>query len=264
MKKEIKEKLPNWYKNLDGMGSIMTADLDSLLGHYFIGKKFNINCSAFFDFNSISFSEDKRGKMFGIDLDIVSNGKTFGNHITHFYKNESAINLNNYVGNIKYYQKYPLSTVLLILSLYNFDMESMTDEQLKIIYCIDASYGGWYTDVEMFRNSYNNWLNRLGIRFLEDRLLKNMTKSDWNNIRKKYNLNSGIYVDEDGYLKTNIKLDEISKVFNDKIELPKEKFHLHKSYEYLTINPSKQAIPPRDKIISMAWTRKNQLKLTIK
>lgn len=260
---EIRDKLSPWYKNLDGKNSILTGDFDSLFGHHLIKKKFDIDVKGFYNFKSIYFTDGDRKNTFGIDMDTMG-GKTFGNHLTHFYKNTNAINLNNYVGNIKYYQKYPFSTVMLILSLYDFDMESMTDEQLKIILAIDVGFKGYYTDKQFFKDVYLKWLDRLDIRFLEDRILKKTTRKEMYDIILKYNLNGTIRIDPEGYLETNIDLEKISEVFDDIIELPTHQFNLHKSYQYRVINPNTQSVPDRDNIISMAWTSNNELKMTIK
>lgn len=258
---EIKEKLPSWYKNLEGKKAILTGDIDSLMAYYFLHKLFNIVVGGFYNFKNIYKVGTEWGKTFGIDMDTIQ-GHTFGNHLTHFYKNENAINLNNVVGNIKYYQKFPLSTTILICSLYDIDLESMTDEQLKIILAIDVGFKGYYSD--FFKPHYLKWLDRLGYRFLEDRILKKHTIDEMYQVIKKYGLHESIRVNAEGHLQTKIKLDEISEVFGDIIALPTDKFNLHKSYTYKVINPEYQAVPPRDEIISMAWTKKSELKLTIK
>ena len=103
------------------------------------------------------------------------------------------------------------------------------------------------------------------MRFLEDRILKKMTVRDFIAINKKYNLSGIIRVDpEDGLLESNIDLHKISETFNDTIELPGHQFNLHKTYDYHIINPERQSIPDKENIISMAWTKKNELKMTIK
>lgn len=266
MNKDIKQNLPEWYKNLNKYSAILTGDSDSLMGYHFIKSKFpDIKVVGFFTFKSYYETKEikfDRKQLFGIDLDILQ-GKTFGNHLTHFYKNKDAINLNNQYCN-KYYKKFPFSTTLLILSLYDFDLESFTDEQLKILLAIDSSFKGYYTNNEKFKEVYIDWLDKLDTRFLEDRILKHMTIENFRDIQQKYNLNGIIKVDDRGYLQTNIQLDELSRVFNDKIELPQHKFKLKHTYTYKIINPIYEAIPNRKYIISMAWTEKNKLRLTLK
>lgn len=261
MKQEIKDKLPQWYNDLNELDAVITNDIDSLLGYYFIKKKFpNVGVKGFYNFNEY-YNTGSKKKAFGVDLDVIR-GRTFGNHITHFYKNPDAINLNN-LYNIKYYQKYPLNTVLLILSLYDFDLESFTDEQLKIILAIDSAHTGYYASNEHFKNVYTTWLDRLDIRFLEDRILKNMTFADFKAIQNKYNLNGTIEV-VNNKLYTNINLGALSLALNDIIELPKDSFKKGQTYTYQIIDPMQEAIPDREDIISMAWTYKDTLKLTLR
>lgn len=262
MKSVFKNKLPKWYKNINLNDKIViTNDIDALLSHHFLHKKFKCEIGGFYDFNNLYFTDCKDKNFIGVDLDCLK-GRTFGNHFTYFYKNEDAINLNNCY-KLKYHQKYPLNTVLLILSLYDFDIETMTDEQLAILLSIDSAYRGYYTDNEYFKNIYLKWLDMLDIGFLKNRILKHMTPRDFADIAKRFNLNGTIKVNKNGRLSTNIKLDELSQVFDDDIQLPQDKFNLHSQYQYLIINPNKQAIPPREKIISMAWTRKNQLRMSV-
>lgn len=263
MKQEIREKLPTWYNDLNGQEAILTNDFDSLMGYNLIKKVFpDIQVRGFYDFNSYYRTNNKCNKTFGIDLDTLQ-GRCFGNHITHFYKNPDAINLNN-IFKIKYYQKYPLSTAMLICSLYNIDIEKWTDEQLKVLLTIDSAYTGYYADSQYFVDIYTSWLDKLGFRFLEDRILKHMTPAKFSKIKAKYYINFAIRINEDGYLETNIKLDSLSELFNDIIELPDDKFIQTNTYTYKKINPMKEAIPDREDIISMAWTYKNTLKLTLK
>lgn len=265
MKQAIKERLPSWYRDLSNHAAILTGDIDSLMGYHFIRKLFGCNIAGFFTFKQYYESKEievNNKLLFGIDLSILQ-GKTFDNHLTHFHKNDYAINLNNQYCN-KYYQKFPFSTTLLILSLYDFDLESFTDEQLKILLAIDSSFKGYYTDNERFTKVYISWLDKLDIRFLEDRIFKHMTIENFRDMQQKYNLNGIIKVDDRGYLRTNIKLDELSRVFTDKIELPQHKFKLKHTYTYKIINPIYEAIPNREHIISMAWTEKNKLRLTLK
>lgn len=261
MKKELKGKLPNWYKDIDGTDIILTGDIDSLMGYYLLKRKFNVEVGGFYDFNRIYRVNDDFENCIGIDMDTVS-GYTIGNHITHFYKNKDAINLNNYCKIDKYYKKYSLSTAILICSLYDFDLESMTDEQLKILLAIDTGFKGYYTD--FFKPHYLKWLDRLDYKFLEDRILKQYTDDELYQVIVDYRLNKPITVNGEGFLHTDIRLDKISEVFDGIIELPTDKFHLHRCYDYQIINPMYQVIPPKNKIISMAWTKKNELKLTLK
>ncbi len=175
MKREIKEKLPQWYNEINPKRDklMLTNDIDSLFGCWLLKQLFGIEIKSFYDFRSIYFADGIRKGFIGVDLDSCQ-GRTFGNHIT-YYKNPEAINLNN-IFDIKYYQKYPFNTVILISWLYNIDIKKWTDEQLQVLLAIDSAYKGYYTKNSRFKKVYTDWLDKLDYRFLEDRILKKMTK----------------------------------------------------------------------------------------
>lgn len=260
MKQEIKDRLPTWWKSLKGLDAVISNDIDSLTGYYFIKKVFpDVGLKGFFDFETYYDAGSKR-RAFTIDLDTLQ-GRAFGNHMT-YHTNPDAINLNN-LYNIKYHEKYPLNTVLLILSLYDFDLESFTDEQLKIILAIDSAYKGFYTKNDYFKGIYITWLDRLDIGFLESRILDNMTVQDFKEIQKKYNL-SGTLEIVNNRLYTNIDLARLSMAFNDIIELPRCKFTVGDTYNYTVINPRIDTVPEPEDIISIAWTYSDKIKMTLK
>lgn len=263
MKQELREKLPTWYKDLEDCKLVLTNDLDSLLGCYLLNKYFGCEIKSFYDFNSIYFAKDTEKKNFiGVDLDTIK-GKTIGNHMV-WYKNEDSINLNNHI-NVKYYKKYPFNTVMLILSLYDIDITQWTDEQLKVLLSIDSAYTGYYADSQHFVDVYTDWLDKLDFRFLEDRILKDMTPAKFSReVKAKYYTNFTIRINKDGYLETDIDLDSLSKLFNDIIELPKDKFFLERSFTYEKINPMKEIVPDKENIFSLAWIYKNTLKMSLK
>ena len=228
MRQDIKNKLPEWYKDLEGSKLLLTDDIDSLLSCCILHKLFGCEVKGYYDFNSIYFSSDTEINNFvGVDLDTMG-GRTFGNHMV-WYKNEYSINLNNHI-NTRYYKKYPFSTVMLICSLYDIDIEKWTDEQLKVLLAIDSAHTGYYADSQHFVDVYTDWLDRLDFRFLEDRVLKNMSKYDFKQIQNKYNLSGTIEMIK-GKLYTNINLGRLSLLFDDIIELPTDFFMKCKDYD---------------------------------
>ena len=262
MRQYIKDKLPEWYKNLDeDTKLLLTNDIDSLLSCYFLNKYFNCQIKGFYNFKELYFAKDTKIENFvGVDLDTVGSGRSFGNHLS-WYTNQDAINLNN-LYNEKYYKKYPFSTVMLILSLYDINIEKWTDEQLKVLLAIDSAFVGYYSTNKHFVEVYTDWLDRLDFRFLEDRILKHMTKKDFRDIQMKYNLNGSIEMFK-GKLYTNINLSRLSVLFDDIIELPQDCFVLNKVYETVTINPFKDTVPEPKNIFSMAWIYKNTLTMSL-
>ena len=69
-------------------------------------------------------------------------------------------------------------------------------------------------------------------------------------IMDKYNLYASIDM-VDGYLRTDIKLNELNKLFGFNLELPSKEFLLCKKFI------KKTGIPAEDNIFSLAWTYKN-------
>ena len=257
---EITARLPQWYSNLDNKSAIITGDIDSLMGYYMLRQRFDIYINGFYDFNALYLADTNEKDMFGVDLDSL-HIPSFGNHITHFHKNYNAVNLNN-IFDIKYHQKFPFSTTLLVLALYGFGLESFSDEQLKIVLAIDCGFKGYYSK-PYFKEVYIEWLDKLDIRFLEDRVLSTTTKEELYNVIQEYNLAGNIRVDTDGYLQTDIDLDAIGKIFDDRIDLPIYPFQQVQKYQYEVINPYDQSIPNKKDIFSMAWTDTNTLKMSL-
>ena len=264
MNLKIKERLPDWYKNIDNTRDklILTNDIDSLLSCSLLKQLFGVEIKSFYNFKALYFADCKRKGFIGVDLDSCR-GRIFGNHIT-YYKNPDAINLNN-VFDISYYQKYPFNTVMLICFLYDIDIKKWTDEQLQVLLSIDSAYKGYYTNNLHFKKVYTNWLDRLGYRFLEDRILKSMTMKDFTQTQRKYNLNGSIKMGKSGRLKTNIKLDKLNKLFSDiiHIELPQDEFKKGRDFTLKQVNPVIETVVPQELIFSMAWTYKNQLKMSL-
>ena len=267
MKREIKEKLPQWYLKINPEKDklMLTDDIDSLLSCCLLKQLFDIEIKSFYDFKALYFADGIERKHFiGVDLDTCNNkSRVFGNHIT-YYKNTNAINLNN-IFDIKYYQKYPFSTVLLICFLYNIDISKWTDEQLKVILAIDSAFKGYYSANNHFKKVYTNWLDKLGYRFLEDRILSKMTMKDFAQIQRRYRLSGYIKIGKNGRLKTNIDLDKLNNLFNDiiHIKLPQDKFKKGRDFTLKQVNPVIETVPPEKLIFSQAWTYKNQLKMSL-
>lgn len=260
----IRSKLPNWHNQINPLRDklLLTDDIDSLLSCAFLQDIFNLEIKGFYNFNSIYFAENtKREGFMGVDLDSTA-GRTLGNHIT-YYKNDDAINLNNYFS-IKYYQKYPLNTALLTCWLYGVDLTAMTDEQLQVLLAIDSAFKGYYATKSHFKKVYTDWLDRLDIGFLDNRILGKMSQRDFTLIQNKYGLSNKIWV-EDSQLQTNIELDRLNNLFSDiiQIELPNDTFVKGMDFKYLTIDPTKEKPPLQKQVFSSAWTYKNELKLSL-
>ncbi len=236
---KIRERLPDWYLKINPEKDklMLTNDIDSLMGCSILRQLFDMEIKSFYDFKSIYFAD-------GIE--------------------RKAINLNN-IFDIKYYQKYPFNTVILISWLYNIDIEKWTDEQLQVLLSIDTSFKGYYIDNSHFKKVYTDWLDKLDYRFLEDRILKKMTKKDFAQIQRRYRLSGYIKIGKNGRLKTNIDLKKLNTLFSDiiHIELPQDKFKKGRDFTLKQVNPATETVVPQELIFSMAWIYKNQLKMSL-
>ena len=138
---------------------------------------------------------------------------------------------------------------------------NLFDEQLKIVLLLIVDLR--VITVNPISKKLYWGLDKLDIRFLEDRVLSTTTKEELYNVIQEYNLAGNIRVDTDGYLQTDIDLDAIGKIFDDRIDLPIYPFQQVQKYQYEVINPYDQSIPNKKDIFSMAWTDTNTLKMSL-
>ncbi|MGJ7044628.1 hypothetical protein [Thermoanaerobacterium thermosulfurigenes] len=241
---------------------ILSNDIDSLLSCRILELIKGYKINYFFDFNSIYRINEPINQVIGVDIDF-KNLKCWSNHYTRngSYHNENSANLNNTFVMTNYFDKYAGSTLLEIISYYDFDISKFSDEAKMILWAIDVAYKGFYR--KKFRDVHKKWF--ISVLQLSDlySILSNHTENDFIEIMKKYNLNSKIWIDKEGYLKTNIKLDEISKVLGFSIELPKEKFIKSRDFQYEVREAENLINIDTSKIISIARTRLDEVRLSI-
>ncbi len=162
MKKQIKRRLPQWYKSNEDYGLILTDDLDSLLGCAIIQSvkpNWKIEQAMIFKGNKKRYEQGKDSVLkdylgitsnathecIGVDL-ALQQGKCFDNHLYRISGadkiNQESINLNNVFGITKqsYYKKYCSSTVLLLWSLYDLPKENLSEELMMVLLAIDGTY----------------------------------------------------------------------------------------------------------------------------
>ncbi|MBB2482975.1 hypothetical protein H5P36_22700 [Bacillus sp. APMAM] len=270
MKKELKEKFPEWCSDMEqGQNTLMlTDDLDSLLGctieKYVKGNDINY----FFDFNKIYVADrsDKR-KVIGIDL-ALHKGKSWCNHVVRIsvndYVNPQTANINAlmkvYSGN--YTKKYAMSTALTMWSYYGLPLPA-TKEGKMILLSIDSGYLGHYR--KSFNNTHTQYLKLLGFDELID-LLNETDESEFVEIQEKYNTKAKIQLNNEGYLTTTLPLAELQGFFDFPIKLPTQQFTLRNQFKVEKGSTyhisSKDQIDKR--IISFALTKSNIYKYTYK
>lgn len=264
MNKYAKQLFPTWVNDTRQYDLILSNDIDSLMSCIFLEKIKGYNINYFFNFNSFYRPykiNEVKNPIIGIDIDF-RNLKCWSNHYTRNagYHNVNSANLNNIIVN-DYYAKYAGSTLLEIISYYDFDISNLSDEAKMILLAIDVAYKGFYR--KKFKDIHKKWLvNVLQLKDLYS-ILSNHSESDFINVIKKYNLNGKIWIDKDGYLQTNIKLDELSKVFGFSIELPKQRFIKSRDFQYEIRQAENLINIDTSKIISIARTRFDEVKLSI-
>ena len=228
----MREKLPQWYKKLDEETAlVLTNDIDSLASCYVLEQLFGCEIKGFYDFKRMFLSE-KPKRAVGVDLDL-KRGNCFSNHKT-YYKNEKAINLNNVVDDQRYFMKYPFSTLILVLWLYEVDLGQFNDEQLRVILAIDSSYKGFYGD---FQWVHEHWLKTMELEVLKD-ILDRSKLQDFEEVKRKYNLNAIIEMSKDDMkLHTDIRIDKLNELFGIDMKLPDSEIEVFKTYRKMKLNP---------------------------
>lgn len=227
MQKSIKQLLPQWAESEEKFDLILSNDLDSLLSCMVLKEVKGYDIKYFYDFNAI-YSIDGQPlteDVIGVDIALIK-GKCFDNHVTKMSKydwfNNEAINLNNIYGacgnDDMYFTKYNLSTALLVYSYYDFPLPE-TEEGKMILLAIDSSYMGYYNGFERDKEANKKFLcDVLDMEELYNIQVKNKCCFKFANLDNKYNLSRKIFIDNDGYLKTNINLDRF------KFKLPSSRF----------------------------------------
>ena len=284
LKDELKQKLPQWYKDTENQyGLVLTDDLDSLFSCAILKAKMNWDIEQVMLFNAKQNSEisvDWHGvaenathEAIGVDFARV-NGKCFDNHVTLFnsddtYNNE-AINLNHICGinrNI-YGQKYNSSTVLLLWSLYDLPKENLPDELMMLLLTIDSTYYSFFHNNKQFQRQNRRWLvDQLNLpQFYECQTRHK--QYEFTEIAKKYGVKEKIYV-KDHHLHTDIDIDGINDLLlwdtNVWLELPTNKFYTKDFYKDITVdikNNPNCISDICDDPYCYALTRKNQIKFS--
>jgi hypothetical protein len=268
MKREVEHLFPDWTNHIYIQKDlILSDDIDSLMSCCLLKEMtsdtWNIN--YFYDFKGVYRARKSENDVVAIDIATVR-GKNFDNHVTKAYENdtfnEDSANLNLILNKHRhnYCEKYPFSTLLTIWSYYDIDLP-ISKEGKAILLSIDSAFKGHYTNVEQYKQIHTEWFEILGMTELIDVLEKHDSQY-FRRIIDYFRLDEKIKI-VDGRLQTNIKLNEIQRYFDFEIALPTKKFtkirkYKRKSHEY------KNNIPDREKLFSLAFTRKDYVNYTEK
>ena len=157
MNKQLLDKFPTWYKDIDKdkYYMVLSNDFDSYFSCKLLHNLFGITIGGYFDLNRGLYLNPERSKgkePIYIDLSITK-GKSFDNHYT-FFKNPESINPNIICDT--YYKKFNGSTLALLCSFYNRNLSKYSQQSLTALLCIDGWYigyynkGGRYKDVNIY------------------------------------------------------------------------------------------------------------------
>lgn len=255
LNKEIIKRLPNWINTVGQYCLCLSDDIDSLMSCYYLTKYKKWNIKYFYDFYNIYAAGNEilpQKETIAVDADLVY-GKCFGNHVGLYEDNPNCINLNKYnnINQYNYTEKFAGSTLITVLSILNVDINTFTPEQRAILLCVDSMFLSYYFSKEQATYYIDTILGYKELIYI----LEKHDKQYFYNLQDKYKLKEKIYLDNWGLLQTDIKLDEISKLFNIKLQLPLEDFDLvqelevHKGYY----------VPDDVDIFSLARTYKNRV-----
>jgi hypothetical protein len=261
MKREIMGKFPLWCNdNKTEYSLCLSNDMDSLFSCILLNKIKGYKIEYFYDFQYLYKTEQTKDKAIGVDIDLID-GRTWGNHVTLF-KNENSANINQIlnISRENYTEKYALSTLLTIISYYNFDISNLTEEAKMILLCIDAGFKGFYID--NFREKHIEYLKMLELEELIE-IEKKHTIDDFYNLIDKYRLYAEIKINKKtGKLETSIDLAGLTEVFGLPFLLPNDYFFVSYKFDsYITnLNLITKEKLKQENIFSLALVNKDTIK----
>lgn len=266
MKQQLKAKYPEWVndKEQGKYNLCLSDDLDSYLSCAYLSKLFGYQITNFYDFKNIYENSLPKKPLIGIDIAIES-GMTWDNHVVKIsasdkVNSESAnINAINGINRSNYFTKYAGSTLLQILSYYDVPLPKSREARL-ILLDIDSSYLGNYNSD--FKSIHRRYMEQLELYDLIDILDEETSVRAFSEVRRKYNLNSKIRVNQNGILETRIDLASLQGLFDVDLKLSEESFI--KTYEFDDTDKryvDDKTVKPD--VFSFALTSKKQFKYTV-
>lgn len=268
LKKELKSKFPEWLKmnEKDGRGLCLSDDFDSFLSCKLIEKITGMKIKGFYDFDFLYGTEDKKWDLIGVDIDLIK-GDCWGNHTTYNYNPNSA-NINNLLKigrGIHYTRKFAVSTVLTVISYYNYDISNLSLEAKRLLLAIDSTYLSY----KFNKNLCKSYFEKYELMELYE-VLESTDLLEFERLKYKYNLKNGskdakIWMKEGlvGLLDTDIDLIGLSELLQLDLSLPTEGFLIDEEFEqaYIELKEYRRYIH-RKRVYSMAMVNKNHIKLS--
>ncbi|MFT8321688.1 MAG: hypothetical protein ABF649_12340 [Bacillus sp. (in: firmicutes)] len=263
---------PEWAKEIQLQHDLVLGDdADSLLSCNLLEEITNglWKVNYFYDFEDIYRANKTSERIIGVDMAFTKQGaRCFDNHVSRAYPNDTynknCMNLNFYKDYISatknYYKKYPFSTLMLIMAYYDIPLPK-SDAGKAIILAIDSSHKGHYTNNSYFKQIHTDWLELLGFGSLVD-ILNKRDMAFFKKVQEYFGLSEKVYLNEDGLLKTDIKLELIQPYLDWDLGLSDKKFKLIKQFEREGHSVGEKRLPNKEDIISLAFTGKEYISYT--
>ena len=281
MNKEIKEKFPKWCEDSNTKYSLLLSDdIDSFMCYILQKELFGREIEYFINVNyeKVNWNTCGTQMLYGtkpaldwdniLGLDIaLEKTKCWDNHVIKISKedkvNPYSANLNSIMNicRANYTDKFVVSSFITMLSYYDFDLSTWDKDQLSVLCAIDGLYEPFINP--SFKKTGRKNLALLGYEFLADFIEENMDYI--RAIETKLILKQGkIWINEDGYLETNIDLLSIELIFIDifkcSFSLPNTKFKELKAYKskYIRFKENnrydKEVLNVKNRLFNLALT----------
>ena len=269
MKKEIKEKYPSWVREREGYSLCLTDDLDSLVSCALLKEINNQTISRFFDFETLYKIKGKEEKenLIGVDMDLV-NGRCWGNHVVKINKDidlPKSANINN-INNISmqnYTSKFCCSTLLQIISYYNYNISKLSTLAKQLLLCIDSTYLSYNFNKKI---CYKYLVEQLELEELYS-ILETYSTYDFTKLKNKLDINQKIFVRYDNKIHTRLDLNVLSSILQlDLTFIQDMEVSTDSKIEYSNNvmkniwTPSNYSAEDIKGVFSMAITNKNTIK----
>lgn len=271
MQKQIKDKLPQWIFEKDNYTMEMQNDWDSLLSTCLLKHLNGWDINYFYNFKARYILDNMNNKeKVGVDL-ALRTGKTVCNHVMlqdhSTVKNHEAVNLNSIrdIHTKQYKKKYPFSTFMLLISIFDYQLNYDDECLIKFILCVDSAYKGFYADKDEYRKIYVDWMKLLGLDKFLDVLEKTPKEEFTNMLGKMKKRGTDITIDENGCLKFGeYNLEKLSKRLGFTVELPKGQFKQDMQFinGFFEVSPKSSRFYKNENVYSYAFTKRGSGKVS--
>lgn len=271
MKQELKQYIQQFdFLNQSDKKIIFNNDADGHISTCLSRHSMYWQPVGMYDFKNLFVDENYIKKMtkqelVWLDVSVFGNRQAIDMHVTKIHKddpvNKNSININNYM-NIhrdNYTKKCAWGVHLAILAYFQpIDLNKLSDEQKALLWLPDSSYESFYFD----RDTFYGYVEMFGLQALTD-VLEKHSKEDFINFQNKLNIKGKIWVDENGKLQTNIRLDKIQDIL-PMIDwsLPQGTYKCVKKFQ--AVEKKIDFTVPRERVhddmFSFALTKKRKLK----